>query len=281
VTGGQPQTTVRYRTMSLSSRLRHLVAIPDRAAARPLAHRALADRVPYGIGAGMWRYPLAVMFVVAAYVARELLLPEAGDKSPFQTFVVAVLASAVIGGFGPGLIAMTLSAMAATYRYLPPLEHLAVNADADVLRLGLFILEGLLAAFAGEAVRRAALRERALTRGAMQFRRFLNAARRTRSRAGRDEVALVEALSDREIEVVRLLMFGLRNKEVASCLFVSPNTVKTHLAHIYGKLGVHTRTEAVARALQFGLLADEPDVAAMDSGERASTGGERDPVPFR
>jgi LuxR family maltose regulon positive regulatory protein len=65
---------------------------------------------------------------------------------------------------------------------------------------------------------------------------------------------LVEALTDRELDVLRLLAAGRSNAEVAAELFVEPSTVKTHLIHVYGKLGVHSRTQAVARARALGLL---------------------------
>ena len=59
------------------------------------------------------------------------------------------------------------------------------------------------------------------------------------------ESGLVEPLSEREIEVLRLVARGLTNKDIAQTLFLSVQTVKTHLHHIFGKLGVRSRTEAV------------------------------------
>ena len=65
----------------------------------------------------------------------------------------------------------------------------------------------------------------------------------------------VDELSDAELRVVRYLPSNLQAPEIASELFVSTNTVRTHLRHIYAKLGVHGRAEAVARARELGLLA--------------------------
>lgn len=56
------------------------------------------------------------------------------------------------------------------------------------------------------------------------------------------------ALSRRETEILRALATGASNREVASSLFISPATVKTHLIHIYRKLGVDNRTAAVTEA---------------------------------
>jgi two-component system NarL family response regulator len=61
-------------------------------------------------------------------------------------------------------------------------------------------------------------------------------------------------LSERELEVLQLLADGMSNKEIASKLFISTQTVKTHIAHIFDKLGVSDRTEAVAAALRRGLV---------------------------
>jgi LuxR family maltose regulon positive regulatory protein len=71
-------------------------------------------------------------------------------------------------------------------------------------------------------------------------------------RAPRSE--LIEPLSRRELEVLRLLATGLSNKSIANTLSISVTTVKKHLQNIYGKLNVHSRTQAVDRARRFGLL---------------------------
>lgn len=62
--------------------------------------------------------------------------------------------------------------------------------------------------------------------------------------------ALVEPLTDREREVVALLAQGLSNKDIAQKLYLSVRTVEGHLANIYGKLQVRSRTEAVVWAIQ-------------------------------
>jgi LuxR family maltose regulon positive regulatory protein len=67
--------------------------------------------------------------------------------------------------------------------------------------------------------------------------------------------SLVEPLSERELEVLQLIAEGLTNREIASRLFLSLNTVKTHTRNFYGKVGVHNRTQAVARAKTLGVLA--------------------------
>ena len=68
------------------------------------------------------------------------------------------------------------------------------------------------------------------------------------------ESGYIEPLSEREIEVLQLIAEGLTNSEIASRLVLSLGTVKTHARNIYGKLGVHNRTEAVARARVLGIL---------------------------
>jgi DNA-binding NarL/FixJ family response regulator len=63
-----------------------------------------------------------------------------------------------------------------------------------------------------------------------------------------------EPLSQRELEVLRLIARGSTNRDAAAQLFISEATVKTHLLHIYAKLGVNDRAAAVAAAFERGLL---------------------------
>jgi two-component system, NarL family, response regulator DegU len=63
-----------------------------------------------------------------------------------------------------------------------------------------------------------------------------------------------ETLTAREIEVLQLLAFGHTNRDIAEKLFISPDTVKTHLEHIFEKLGASDRTAAVAEALRRRLI---------------------------
>jgi DNA-binding NarL/FixJ family response regulator len=70
----------------------------------------------------------------------------------------------------------------------------------------------------------------------------------------------VAGLSDREVEVLRLVARGLTNKEVAAKLEISPKTAGHHLQHVFEKLGVTTRAAATMIAVQRGLIADQsPD----------------------
>lgn len=71
---------------------------------------------------------------------------------------------------------------------------------------------------------------------------------------GRASLHLVESLSERELEVLRLLAAGLSNLEIAKELYLSINTIKTHTKSIYGKLNVRSRVQAVNRAEELGIL---------------------------
>jgi LuxR family maltose regulon positive regulatory protein len=66
--------------------------------------------------------------------------------------------------------------------------------------------------------------------------------------------ALADPLTDREVEVLLLLVEGLSNKQIAGRLVVAPSTIKQHLKNIYSKLDVHNRTQAVARAQELEIL---------------------------
>jgi LuxR family maltose regulon positive regulatory protein len=70
------------------------------------------------------------------------------------------------------------------------------------------------------------------------------------------ESELIEPLTEREVEVLQLIAEGLSNREIAQQLFLSLSTVKVHTHNIYSKLGVNSRTQAIARAKTLEILLD-------------------------
>lgn len=72
---------------------------------------------------------------------------------------------------------------------------------------------------------------------------------------GNPQAQAALGISERELEVLRELAAGHSNKQIARNLDVSPNTVKTHVARLFEKLGASRRTEAIRRARELGLVA--------------------------
>ena len=71
------------------------------------------------------------------------------------------------------------------------------------------------------------------------------------ARAGRDRY---EGLTDREVEILKLVAEGRSNQEIGDLLVVSVSTVQTHRAHVMAKLGLHSRTELVKYAIRQGII---------------------------
>ncbi|MBA2441539.1 MAG: response regulator transcription factor [Rubrobacter sp.] len=69
-----------------------------------------------------------------------------------------------------------------------------------------------------------------------------------------ERAAILESLSTREREVLELLALGHTNRKIAQTLFISVGTVKNHVEHIFAKLGVSDRTQAVVRAFEFRII---------------------------
>ncbi|MCP4358309.1 MAG: response regulator transcription factor [Chloroflexi bacterium] len=61
-------------------------------------------------------------------------------------------------------------------------------------------------------------------------------------------------LTPREMDVLQAIAVGLSNKEIEETLFISKNTVRTHIKNLYSKLGVESRTQAIARARSLNLI---------------------------
>ena len=75
-----------------------------------------------------------------------------------------------------------------------------------------------------------------------------------RGKPAREYPQAVEMLTTRELDVLALVADGLSNRDIAGRLAISEHTVKFHLASIFGKLGVSSRTEAVQRGLRLGVI---------------------------
>ena len=75
-----------------------------------------------------------------------------------------------------------------------------------------------------------------------------------RGEAGRANQALVEPLSERELEVLALIATGASNREIADQLYIAEGTVKNHVTSILGKLGVRDRTQAALKAKEAGII---------------------------
>ena len=102
----------------------------------------------------------------------------------------------------------------------------------------------------------AAQRDRVVGHHARRVLALAGPARNRPAEAARPGISpLADPLSERELQVLRLLDSELSGPEIARTLFISPNTLRTHTKHVFTKLGVSSRREAVARARERGLLA--------------------------
>jgi LuxR family maltose regulon positive regulatory protein len=114
--------------------------------------------------------------------------------------------------------------------------------------------EGYVRTFLDEGAPVRALLAQAVRRGARYAGALLAAYDAAPAAGARPAISPVDPLTARERQVLRLLATDLQSPEMAQALVVSVNTVRTHIQHVYQKLAVHSRYEAVARARELGLL---------------------------
>ena len=79
----------------------------------------------------------------------------------------------------------------------------------------------------------------------------------------RETSRVAASLTEREVDVLRLLAKGLSNRQAARALGVSPKTIESHISNLHRKLGTKTRVETVGRALALGLVESEPPDASF------------------
>ena len=156
----------------------------------------------------------------------------------------------------------------------------ASNREVKVLMLSAFeqdedVLESLKAGASGYVLKDVTPDElasavRAVARGETLLSPGLTGKLIDRFGRGTSQEQQGAALTGREQEVLRLLANGLRNKEMARQLQIGERTVTFHLANIYQKLGVTSRTEALSRALELGLL-NSTSILRFPAGEKPHT----------
>lgn len=122
--------------------------------------------------------------------------------------------------------------------------YLLRDASADELA------SGIRAAYHGATVLHAGAAQQLLEGG----RAGIDGTRDDPDEADERNRELIEPLSERELDVLRLMTRGMANKQIAGELFITEHTVKFHVRTILGKLGAANRTEAVTLALQRGLV---------------------------
>jgi LuxR family maltose regulon positive regulatory protein len=224
---GEALGWAREQGLSVEDDLSYLREFEHITLARVLLARYKSDRADRSILEAM------------GLLARLLNAAEEGDRmgNVIEILVLQALAHQTVGDLPLALVplgrALTLAEPEGYFRIFvdegPPMARLLYEAlsrgiTPDYVRL-------LLAAFSGEEY-----------------------GQTEPPKSPASDSDLIEPLSEREIEVLQLIAQGLTNREIASRLFLSLNTVKAHTRNIYGKLGVHNRAQAVARARALGVL---------------------------
>ncbi len=179
------------------------------------------------------RLTLAAIGVLVVVVAVEMLIPGDEVDAIWLGTAAALILLARQVGFWPCVLVAFGAAAVIVVLVIRPAGGLPVGTIEDLAALVLFLLVVVLGASAVTRPGRAAIGSQ------------IEIASST---------SLVEPLTAREREILGLLVAGMSNCQIAQHLVVSGNTVKTHLEHLYGKLGVSSRLEATARARELELI---------------------------
>lgn len=202
--------------------------------------REVSRRPPLAV-----RVALPVVLVVLALVIIDLGKSALPGGGAFQVLLIPLLIAAVTLGLISGISAFVLGAVGALL-LLPLTGHPWLSDPIHLARFVLYLLEGAIILVLVWVLRRAV--------GRAHHRTVLTLPP-TRAR---------EPLSSREREVLTLAATGLSTREMATRLFVSENTIKSHLARIYGKLGARNRAEAVSAGLQAGWITTDATPAVSE-----------------
>jgi len=177
------------------------------------------------------------------------LLISRGKKDEAAVALKAIYETACQSGWGYGMIVVRILQSLAARNKNDAMEFIS-----DALRAGK--PEDFLRSFVDTGPDLVPILQEAARRGieAEYADRILSALGAAPRGGSRIQAELTEPLSDREIEVLRLVSMGFSNREIAGKLVISPGTAKTHIHNLCGKLGVRNRTEAAMRARELNLV---------------------------
>lgn len=199
---------------------------------------ASIDRLATSRPRGTRGYLGALVLIGAAILLIELYLAELDHGTHLLVGVVLVIASALCFGPGPAASGMVLGA-GTSVAVSASMTHGTLVSPDTYVQLAVFVVAG------GSAIALAsvAIRSRGTSSKAIAGPVLATPADR-----------LAEPLTEREVEILRLAASGIAVGDIADRLCLSQNTVKTHLTHVYAKLGVRGRPDAIRAALHFGCL---------------------------
>ena len=203
-------------------------------AARPMGRlvRTLGSVAPFRAGLAL-RVGLPATAVLVTLLAVDLLRWVFPGAGVFLLLLIPVLLASLTLGPSAGVLALTLGALGAGLMVVLR-DHPWLSEPAHLVRMVPYLfLGGFIVLLA--SVLRETIRQRAPAPS---------------SPAGR----LIEPLTPREAQVLGLAAGGLTTDRIADELYLSRNTVKSHLAHAYGKLGAHNRAEAIAAGLHVRVV---------------------------
>lgn len=204
----------------------------------PFVASAAWDRLEAGrIESFIGRVTVSVVLVAGAIVVQLVAVPPERVDIILLAAVGLVIVTARWAGFWASVVTAFMAAVLIDVVLLRPTGNLIVGSIEDIGAVLLFLVVALLGARA----------VRAPTPRAPTGAGALIAAQGP-------SAELIEPLTDRELVVLGLLAKGKSNAEIADHLVVSRNTVKTHLSHIYGKLAVTSRTQALVRGRDLHLI---------------------------
>jgi len=192
-------------------------------------------------------HPITYLHEAEDLTIARLLIAQ-GDPGAAETLLHGLLTAARSDGRYGSLIEMlTLQALAFAAQHR---DDEALSALAEALELAepegfvrTFLDEG---APIAELLRSAVVHDRHASYALQLLKAF--------DESAATEQPLPEPLSDRELEVLRLVAAGYSNQAIANELFLAVSTVKKHINHVYAKLAVTSRTQAVARGRELGLV---------------------------